>query len=81
MDIVWFTLIGASLYLIADWMVRQIEAHRGKLLPYRSLVFFAIILVLAFATFQLINIMEGSTPPAEPAEGNTPAAEQPDAVN
>lgn len=50
-----FTLVGAGLYLAADWLLDRIERRRGLRFAHRSLVFFALILALAFASFQLLD--------------------------
>lgn len=55
MQLLIFTLAGAMLYLFADWLLRRLEARRGGQLPYRQLVFFAIILPLALVAFELIQ--------------------------
>lgn len=47
MEVIYFTLMGAGLYFAADWILDQIEVHRGARFKYRSIIFFAIILVLA----------------------------------
>jgi hypothetical protein len=56
MEIVWFTLIGAGAYLVADRLLDAIERSRGKRFgENRPLVFFAIIAPLALAAFWLIR--------------------------
>ena len=60
MSIVYFTLVAIILYLAADWMLERVEVAAGKRLEHRSLVFFAILLVLALSSFTLIrNYMGG----------------------
>ena len=49
MDAVYFTLVAILLYLVADRALRAIESAAGRTLEYRSVVFFAILLVLALA--------------------------------
>jgi hypothetical protein len=56
-EIVYFTLVGIGLYFGADWILNRIETARGARFEYRSIIFFAIILVLALASFQLINFL------------------------
>ena len=68
MEIVYFTLAGILLYLVSDWILSRIEQARGAPLPHRSLVFFAIILVLTLGLFQ--GIQQFIPPPS--TEGNTP---------
>lgn len=57
MEILIFTLNAIIVYLFSDWLVRQIEKHRGEVLKQRQIVFFVIFLVLALGSFQLLNIM------------------------
>ena len=57
MEIVYFTLVGIGLYFAADWILNSIETARGARFEYRSIIFFVIILVLALASFQLINYL------------------------
>jgi hypothetical protein len=55
MDAVYFTLVAILLYLVADRALRAIESAAGRTLEYRSVVFFAILLVLALGTFAIIR--------------------------
>ena len=55
MEIVYFTLVGIGLYFASDWILDRLEAKRGSRFEYRSIIFFVIILVLAFVSFQLIS--------------------------
>jgi hypothetical protein len=59
-QVVYFTIVAAILYLGADWILRRIELAAGKRLPQRSLIFFAIILTLALASFALIRVYTGN---------------------
>jgi len=54
-EIVYFTLVGIGLYFMSDWLLDRIEAARGSRFENRSVIFFAIIMVLALVTFQLIS--------------------------
>lgn len=54
-EILVFTLNAIFIYFVADWIVRMIEARRGEVLKNRQIVFFAVILVLALATFRLLR--------------------------
>lgn len=56
MEILYYTLIGISLYFASDWLLDRIESMYGKRLEYRSVVFFVIIMILALVTSQLINV-------------------------
>ena len=60
MSIIWFTLVGIVLYLASDWILERIEVAAGKRLEHRSLIFFAILLVLALTTFSLIQSYTGN---------------------
>ncbi len=55
MAILYYTLAGIVLYLAADWILDRIEIRRGARFDNRSLIFFAILLVLALTSFQLIQ--------------------------
>lgn len=54
-EILIFTLNAIVIYLLADWILRQIEARRGAVLKQRQIVFFAIILALALISFQALK--------------------------
>ena len=60
MQFVYYTLAAIILYLLSDWILVSIERWRGNVLPQRSLIFFAIILVLALTSFKLIALMFGT---------------------
>ena len=55
MEIVLFTLNAIVIYLVADWVVRMLEARRGDVLKQRQIVFFVVFLVLALVTFQILR--------------------------
>ena len=55
MEIVYFTLMGIGLYFVSDWILDRLETRRGSRFEYRSIVFFIVILVLAFVSFRLIS--------------------------
>ncbi len=57
MEIVYFTLAGIILYLASDRLLDAIERAMGRRLQYRSLVFFAILTVLALGSFWLIRYL------------------------
>ena len=56
MEIVYFTVIAVGLYFGADALLDWIERKRGARFENRQVVFFAIILPLALATFWLIRL-------------------------
>jgi len=55
MDIVYFSVIAIGLYFGADALLDWIERKRGARFENRQIVFFAIILTLALATFWLMR--------------------------
>ena len=60
MEIVYFTLVAALLYLISNWLVERIEVAAGRRFEYRSLLFFFILLTLATTSFYLIRLYTGN---------------------
>lgn len=54
-QLILFTLVGGGLYLFCSWLLDRIERARGRRFEHRSLIFFAIILVLALVSFNLIG--------------------------
>jgi hypothetical protein len=60
LQIVYFTLVAAILFLGSNWIVDRIEIAAGRRFKYRSLLFFAILLTLALVSFQLISIYTGN---------------------
>lgn len=61
MEAVYFTLVAVGLYFFSDWLLERIERLRGKRFEQRSIVFFAIITVLALISFQVIQMLMRST--------------------
>lgn len=60
MEVIYYTLIAGGLYFISDWILDRIEVSRGERFQnriIRSLVFFLIILALAFISFGFINYL------------------------
>ena len=57
MQYVYFTLAAIFLYPASETILTKIEAKRGKPLPIRSVIFFAIILVLAIVSFKVIEFI------------------------
>ena len=55
MEILYFTLAAILLYFGADWILQRAEHAAGRRFEYRSLIFFAILLVMALASFTLIR--------------------------
>jgi hypothetical protein len=59
-QLVYFTLVGAVLYLAANWIVDRFEIAAGRRFKYRSALFFGILLTLALVSFNLIRIYTGN---------------------
>jgi len=60
LEVIYYTLIAAGLYFMSDRILDRIEIMRGERFQnrmLRSLVFFAIILTLAFISFSIINAL------------------------
>jgi hypothetical protein len=50
-----FTLNGIVVYLASDWIVREVERRRGKVLARRQVAFFAVFLVLILVSFEVLR--------------------------
>ncbi len=59
MEILYFTLAAVFLYVGADWILKRIEVAAGRRFEYRSIIFFAILLVMALTSFALIRHFSG----------------------
>jgi ABC-type branched-subunit amino acid transport system permease subunit len=59
MEVIWFTLIGAVLYLVADRILDQLERRAGRRFENRSLIFFGLLLGLAVVSFSVIRRYTG----------------------
>ncbi len=59
MEIFLFTGTGIFLYLATDAALKYIEKIHGETLPYRNIIFFAIIFMLAMILFPLIKMLLG----------------------
>ncbi len=57
MEIIYYTLIGIGLYFASDWILDRLEVSRGARFKNRSIVFFLIILVLAFLSFNFTKFI------------------------
>ena len=60
MEIIYFTLVAALLYLVSNWIVDRLEVAAGRRFQYRSLLFFVILLTLATTSFYIIRIYTGN---------------------
>ena len=61
MSVIYFSAVAILLYLVSDWILNRIEVAAGKRFEYRSLIFFAILLVLSLTTFSLIQVYTGNS--------------------
>jgi hypothetical protein len=59
MEIIYFTIAAIFLYVGADWILKRIETAAGRTLEYRSIIFFAVLLVMALSSFALIRHFSG----------------------
>ena len=57
MEFIYYTLAGIVLYFVSDWILQQIERWRGEVFEQRTLIFFAIILVLTLSSFKAIEML------------------------
>lgn len=57
MEALYYTLVAAGLYFISDWILDRLEVSRGERFKNRSIIFFLIILTLAFISFNLIKYL------------------------
>lgn len=57
MEIVYFTIAAIALYIVSDRILDRVEVARGTRFEHRSLIFFAILLVLALASFAAIRYL------------------------
>ena len=59
MEIIYFTLAAAILYVAADWILKRMETTAGKRFEKRSLIFFVILMTMAVTSFALIRTLTG----------------------
>ena len=59
MDFLYFILVAVALYFLSDRLLDGVERALGRRLENRSLVFFAILLVLALVAFAAIRRLAG----------------------
>ncbi|MDO8812319.1 MAG: hypothetical protein Q7J38_09870 [Gallionella sp.] len=57
MEVIIYTVVAAGLYFTSDWILDRLEVSRGERFKNRSIIFFAIILVLAFISFNFIKFL------------------------
>ena len=54
-EAVYYTITGVVLYLLADRILRLIEARAGRIFEHRTLVFFVLLLTMALVSFAAIR--------------------------
>jgi hypothetical protein len=52
-----YVLAGILLYLAADWLLRRIEARAGRILEYRTFLFFGLLATMALISFALVRAL------------------------
>jgi cytochrome c biogenesis factor len=68
MEMFYYTVAAIFLYVVSDWILKQIEIRRGEPFENRSLVFFAIILVLSVVLFNLVQQFQPVPAPSVPTD-------------
>ena len=56
MEIILYTGTGIFLYLLTEFALKSMERLHGDVLPYRNIIFFVIIFMLAMILFPLIQM-------------------------
>jgi len=69
MEMLYYTVAAIFLYVVSDWILNQMEIRRGERFDNRSLIFFAIILVLSVALFNLIQYLQPAPEPVPATPG------------
>ncbi len=57
LEVIYYTVVAAFLYFVSDWILDRIEVSRGERFKNRSVIFFCIILTLAFISFNLMKYL------------------------
>jgi len=57
MEAVYYTITGVVLYLLADRILRLLEARAGRVYEHRTLIFFVLLMAMALVTFAAIRRM------------------------
>lgn len=55
MEAVYFLLVSVILYIVSDRLLDGLERRAGRRFEHRSVIFFAILLALALASFALLR--------------------------
>ncbi len=56
-EIIIYTVSGILLYFLADAALNLLESMHGEPIPYRNVVFFVIILLMAIVLFQGLQML------------------------
>lgn len=54
--IIIYTVVGAGVYLMSDWILDRWEVSRGERFKNRTIIYFLIFMALAFVSFGIINL-------------------------
>ena len=57
LEIIVYTLMGIGLYFVSDWILNRVEVSRGERFKNRNIIFFLIILTLAFLSFSFTKFL------------------------
>ena len=57
LEIIYYTLMGIGLYFMSDWILDRLEISRGERFKNRNIIFFLIILTLAFLSFSFTKFV------------------------
>ena len=57
LEIIYYTLLGIGLYFASDWILGRLEVSRGERFKNRNIIFFVIILILAFLSFNFTKFV------------------------
>jgi len=57
MEIVYFTIVAAALYIVSDRILDLLERRAGRRFDNRSLIFFAIIMTLSLLSFASLRAL------------------------
>ena len=57
LEIIVYTLMGIGLYFVSDWILDRLEVSRGERFKNRNIIFFLIILTLAFLAFSFTKFV------------------------
>jgi len=57
LEIIYYTLMGIGLYFASDWILDRLEVSRGERFKNRNIIFFVIILILAFLSFNFTKFV------------------------